>query len=160
MSVCYCKYLNTAESSSLWVSLCMHPLDGAVTIEVLYSFPVHPVHLKARLLGQIAGLHYGARSVDVWEPQNMADFVNCHLIGRYSKNCCWNELNLRWFFSSIASHAVVRLLWEGWCHCQHWDQWNARRRQSVYHPGTRREQILDQCHQTSDCNPDAFLCGI
>lgn len=63
----------------------MSPLDGAVTIEVLYSFPVHPVHLKACLLGQIAGLHYRAWSVDVREPQNMTDFMNCHLMGRNQK---------------------------------------------------------------------------
>ena len=63
----------------------MSPLDGAVTIEVLYGFPVQPVHLKARLLGQIAGLHYGARPVDVGETQNMTDLMNCHLIERNYK---------------------------------------------------------------------------
>lgn len=32
---------------SLVLSLRIYPLDGAVTVEVLYSFPVHPVHLEA-----------------------------------------------------------------------------------------------------------------
>lgn len=55
------------------------------TIKVLYGFPVHPVHLKAGLMGQIAGLHYRARSVDVGETQNMANLMNCHLIDRRVK---------------------------------------------------------------------------
>lgn len=42
-----CHYFNMDRSSSLWVSLSRYPLDGAVTIEVLYSLPVHPAHLKS-----------------------------------------------------------------------------------------------------------------
>lgn len=145
-------YVTVYEPESLWVSVRMYPLDGAVTIEVLYCFPVHPVHLKARLLGQIAGLHYGARPVDVGETQNMADLMNCHLIEGKMK-IEW----MSWKLTSDHSVKTVCLLWEGWSHCQCWDQWSVRRHQSVYHPGTKRAQTLDPCHQTSDCNPDAFL---
>lgn len=55
------------------------PLDVAVTIEMLYGLSVHPAHLKAGLLRQVAGLHDRSRSVDVWQPQDMADLMNCHL---------------------------------------------------------------------------------
>lgn len=53
---------------------------NSYTVEMLYSFPVHPVHLKARLMGQIAGLHYRSRSVDVGQTQYVANLMNCHLI--------------------------------------------------------------------------------
>ena len=72
------------------------------------------------------------------------------------------KLKLEWMSWKLTpDHSVktVCLLWEGWSHCQRWDQWSVRRHQSVYHPGTKRGQTLDRCHQTSDCNPDAFLWG-
>lgn len=46
---------------------------------MLNSFPVHPVHLKAGLMRQITGLHYGSRPVDMGKPQNMTDLMNPYL---------------------------------------------------------------------------------
>lgn len=60
--------------------VCIHQMElESYTIEVLYGSPVHPVHLKHRLVGQVAGLHYGAGSVDVGQTQNMTDLMDSHL---------------------------------------------------------------------------------
>lgn len=74
------------------------PLDGAVTIEILYSLPVHPVHLEACFLGQVTGLHYRSRSVDVRQPQDMADLMNCHLKG----------INQYYYFSEWFGTQILR----------------------------------------------------
>lgn len=74
------------------------------TVEVLYGFPVHPVHLKARLMGQIAGLHYRSRSVDVRQTQNMTNLMNCDLIHGELKLISFNGI---YYFHYIVS--VLRL---------------------------------------------------